>query len=136
MRKIHIAILIILFVLLGFVLAETQKYLKPVVQDKINASRQGKANLTIDFGNNSQDFELDLKNEATALDLLKDSKLEVGSKQYDFGTMIESINGVENGEGGKYWIYYVNGQTPMVSADKYNVKSGDKVEFKFESSPF
>ena len=42
----------------------------------------------------------------------------------------------ENGENGKYWLYYVNGEMPMVSADKKELRPGDKVEFKFEKSPF
>jgi hypothetical protein len=52
------------------------------------------------------------------------------------GVFIESIDEVKNGTENKYWQYWVNGELPMVAADKYRVKSGDRVEWKFAPSPF
>ena len=52
-------------------------------------------------------------------------------EQFD-SILINSINGVVNGEDGKYWQYYVNGDIPMVGADKYTVSNGDYVEWRFE----
>ncbi len=76
----------------------------------------------------------------TAFDLLKNKTDESGitlkTKTYDIGVMVEAIGDKENGQDGKYWLYYVNGEMPMVSADKMIIKLGDKVEFKFEKSPF
>ena len=53
-------------------------------------------------------------------------------EQFD-SILIDSINGVENGEDGKYWQYYVNGDIPMIGADKYSVTNGDYVEWRFET---
>ena len=50
--------------------------------------------------------------------------------------LIDSINGVANGEDGKYWQYYVNGDIPMVGADKYAVSNGDYIEWRFEIVPY
>ena len=76
----------------------------------------------------------------TAFDLLKEKaeelNLNLETKTYDIGIMIEAIGDKKNGEGQKYWLYYVNGEMPQVAADKYLLKVGDKVEFKFEASPF
>jgi len=76
----------------------------------------------------------------TVFDLLKNGTEELGlnlkTKTYDIGIMVEAIGDKENGQDNKYWLYYVNGEMPMVSADKMILKAGDKVEFKFEKSAF
>lgn len=76
----------------------------------------------------------------TAFDLLKDKTEELGlsleTKTYEIGILIEAIGDKENGQDEKYWIYYINGEMPMVSADKKEIKPGDKIEFKFGKTPF
>lgn len=52
-------------------------------------------------------------------------------QQFD-STLIDAINNGINGEGGKYWQYYVNGELPTVGCDKYEVSNGDFVEWRFE----
>ena len=51
---------------------------------------------------------------------------------YD-ATLIDSINTIASGTDGKYWQYYVNGQLPIISADKYIVKNGDLLVWSFET---
>ena len=60
----------------------------------------------------------------------------IRSTTYDMGVFIEAIGDKENGQDNSYWLYYVNGEMPMEAADKYEVAPGDKVEFRFEPSPF
>lgn len=76
----------------------------------------------------------------TVFDLLdiktKELDLTLKTKLYDIGIFIEAIGDKENGQDGKYWLYYVNGEMPMVSADNREIGPGDKVEFKFEESSF
>lgn len=85
-------------------------------------------------------FQNQFKEKMTAFDLLKErageSGLALKTKTYDIGILIEAIGEKKNGDGGFYWMYYVNGELPMVAADKYELKPGDKVEFKFEKSTF
>jgi hypothetical protein len=38
------------------------------------------------------------------------------------------------GTNGKYWMYYIDGQTAPVAVDKQDVQAGVTVEFKFEKS--
>ncbi len=52
-------------------------------------------------------------------------------ESYD-AVVIDSINGDVNGEGGKYWQYYVNGIYSMESCDKQKVSNGDFIEWNFE----
>jgi len=76
----------------------------------------------------------------TAYDALRNGAgkngLEIKTKQYDMGIFIESIGGAVNGQDGKYWLYYVNDKMPEVAADKLVIGPEDKIEFKFEKSPF
>lgn len=82
------------------------------------------------------------KSSQTVFDALKE--LSNGGKafelkynnNYSFGVFVESIGGIKNGDGGKYWQYYVNGKLGEVAADKKEVKAGDKVEWRFEKADF
>jgi len=108
----------------------------------IEQTPQIKAELTISYGDGTaQTFQADFSEGATAFDILKNKARELGitlkTKDYgDMGIMVEAIGEKENGQGGKYWMYYVNGQWGDVASDKKILNSGDKVEFKFEKSPF
>lgn len=81
----------------------------------------------------------EFKEGMTAFDLLKVGAekipLEIKSKNYDIGVFIEAIGDKENGQDKKYWQYYVNGDLPMVAADKRVIRAGDSVEFRFETPP-
>lgn len=54
----------------------------------------------------------------------------VQTKQYDFGVFVEAIAGKENTKD-KTWIYFVNGKSGEVAADKYTLKQNDAVEWKY-----
>jgi len=97
--------------------------------------------ITIDNGEGSPAVaSFEFKDGMTAFDLLKTGAeklvLQLKTKNYDMGVFIEAIGNKQNGQDGKYWLYYVNGEMPQVSADKQKLNSGDKVEFKFEKSSF
>ena len=99
------------------------------------------ASLIIDFGNNTtMVFENITLKDPTPYGLLMEcAKPEHGNftveatyyGEYD-SMFVQSIDGVENGNNGRYWQYYVNGTLPMVGANKYNLKNGDIVEWKYE----
>lgn len=55
----------------------------------------------------------------------------IGQKQYDFGVFIEKIGDKANTKD-KAWIYYVNGVSGDVAADKKVIKPGDVVEWRYE----
>ena len=56
-------------------------------------------------------------------------------ESYD-SLFIEAINGIENGEDGRYWQYYVNGEFANVGCSRYYLKNNDVVEWRFEQSPW
>lgn len=93
--------------------------------------------LVIDYGDLQKiETELEEQEGMTALSALelaaKEYDLELDITKYDFGAMVNTIGFYEGGEDGKYWMYYVNDKTPEVGADKYQVKTGDTVEWRYE----
>ena len=103
---------------------------------------KGEVVLEINYGDGDNQVSTEkLVKGMTAQSLLEDKIVELKSKltiisDSNAGSFIKAIGDKENGQDGKYWLYYVNGQLPMVSVDKTELNSGDKVEFKFEKSPF
>jgi len=123
----------------------SEKIEKPISEEEIGIPQENikkeTVSLVIDDGSGAPKiFETEFNKEITAFDLLKNKAGELNlvlkTKTYDIGIFIEAIGDKENGQDGKYWLYYVNGEMPMVSADKRELKAGDKVEFRFEKSPF
>jgi len=47
------------------------------------------------------------------------------------GIFVDSIGGDANGEGEKWWQFWVNGEYAMIGADKAELKDGDLVEWRF-----
>lgn len=52
------------------------------------------------------------------------------TKKYDFGIFVERIGNLTNSKN-NVWIYYVNGASGDVAADKKSVKNGDVVGWKY-----
>ena len=144
MKKI-IILLFLTIIILGFGLILLNRNEKESASiSAINESEQGvegKVFLTIDRGQGDlQKLEFVFEEEITAFSLLekasKEQNFTLKTKSYDTGIFIEAIGDTENGQDGKYWMYYVNDEMPMVASDKKELKNGDKVEFKFEKSSF
>ncbi len=72
--------------------------------------------------------------ELTAFSLLKEAadakKLTMDTQQYSFGVFVKSIESYKSGAN-KSWIYFVNGKSGTIAADKYTLMPGDKVEWKY-----
>ncbi|OGG11690.1 hypothetical protein A2Z00_00685 [Candidatus Gottesmanbacteria bacterium RBG_13_45_10] len=70
----------------------------------------------------------------TVFDALKEVSTQrhdtLATKQYDFGIFIEAIGEYANTKDNA-WVYSVNGKSGEVAADKYVVKNGDIVEWKY-----
>ncbi|MCX6792097.1 MAG: DUF4430 domain-containing protein [Candidatus Gottesmanbacteria bacterium] len=60
----------------------------------------------------------------------KKQNLELKTKQYDFGVFVEQIGTFANTKE-KAWIYFVNGKSGTVAADKQSLNAGDTVEWKY-----
>jgi len=145
MRKLNIFI----FIGIGIIIVSwavfsnrvIQPFSKAGVGENIQETVKKEVVLVINDGQSkSKTFETEFKEGMTAFDLLKEGAAELNlplkTKTYDIGIFIEAIGDKENGQDGKYWLYYVNGEMPQVAADKKEIKLNDKIEFKFEKSSF
>ncbi|MEK7536056.1 MAG: DUF4430 domain-containing protein [Patescibacteria group bacterium] len=65
-----------------------------------------------------------------ALDLLK-KYATVQTKHYSFGDLVTAINGTE-GNGPKYWSFYLNGKLADIGAGAYTTHTGDIIEWKLQ----
>src|SRR3989338_7953831 len=57
--------------------------------------------------------------------------LEYDDYGRELGVLITKIGDKKNGEDGKYWQYFVNGEYAKVGVSQYGLKAGDAVEWKF-----
>lgn len=67
----------------------------------------------------------------SALEVLKRTHT-VELKHFSFGDVADSIDGTQGGDGGRYWIFYVNGKMSDVGAGEYKIKNGDQIIWKFQ----
>ena len=108
-----------------------EQMIKMNEESMTQASHQG-YRLMIDGVEAEMEFE---EAEArTALGLLQKGaeaqELELKIKEYDFGSLVESVGDKVNSKE-KAWIYYVNGESGTEGADMYQLKMGDLVEWKY-----
>jgi len=55
-----------------------------------------------------------------------------GKEYSSLGFFVDEINGIKNDPGnGKYWIYYINGQTAQIGISNYKLIQGDIIEWKY-----
>lgn len=68
-----------------------------------------------------------------------DSDFQFETKDFSaMGKFVTKIGGVENNENnsGKYWIYYINGESAKTGISNYILKPNDLIEWKYETSNF
>lgn len=71
------------------------------------------------------------KDGKTALQLLE-SATPIQTKQFDFGVLVEGINGIRPDQD-HFWKLYINGQESSLGADQLQTKNGDIIEWKLEA---
>lgn len=59
--------------------------------------------------------------------------LSLATEDYgDMGVLVTAMGGLVNGTDGKYWQYQVDGETPMIGADQYELADGKTVLWEFK----
>ena len=144
-RNFSLGLVLGIIMFIGVWLLFFQEFNQPasIGQVEVEIEQEVKQELTLVINNGEEDAETyisEFNQGITAFDLLENKAEESGltleTKVYDFGILIETIGDKKNGDEGKYWLYYINDEMPMVAADKQELNPGDKVEFKFEKSSF
>jgi len=135
MRK-YLLLLISLGIILGLFWSFPLKITSPEKPKVIEPVKQ-QVRVILDFGQGAKrESKVSALTAFAALQLLtKEQNLELKTKQYDFGVFVEGIAGVENSKE-HAWIYFVNGKAGEVASDKYLLKPGDVVEWKYTKPNF
>ena len=89
----------------------------------------------IDFGNGQKiERTVKAKTPYQTLEMVAGNEgYQITTKQYKYGLMVEEINRLKNTPE-KYWLYSVNGNPGKIAADRYQLNSGDIVEWKYTSA--
>ncbi|MFH1598410.1 MAG: DUF4430 domain-containing protein [Patescibacteria group bacterium] len=105
------------------------------------AAVKGQASFIINFGDKSRSFQFEVDQKTTAYQLLQRASIRenlvLETEEYkDLGTIVDGISDYKGGQDDNYWILYVNGKMAQAAIDKTMVNPDDKVELRFEPSPY
>jgi hypothetical protein len=67
----------------------------------------------------------------TVLELLREHADTVVTEGTGDDLLVTSINGIEGGFEGRYWLYYVNEQAGLIAASRMTTVEGDSIEWFF-----
>jgi len=134
MKKKLLYIIPILLIVFGVILFKTSNDSSSPTEN-VEQEVPEKIELIIDYGNgNSSSHSLNTSGEETAFSILekiaKEEKIALNTQQYDFGIFVKAI-GEKESSAEMAWIYFVNEESGQVAADQYQLKAGDKVEWKY-----
>lgn len=98
----------------------------------------GTATLVFDFGDGRvEKFEaIDFEEGDNLFEfmakVLPEKNIKMTYESYSgLGALVAEIGGKKNGENGKYWQYWANGNYAQVGASSYLLRPGDIIEWKF-----
>jgi biopolymer transport protein ExbD len=126
-------ILIVLIILAAFVVFSSKTlFVRPPVTTVINTNTPSSISVTLDTGSTIATVSgINARNAFQALsEAAKKQNLKLTTKQYNFGVFVEQIGTIANTKE-KSWIYFVNGKSGTVAADKHSLHAGDTVEWKY-----
>jgi hypothetical protein len=90
--------------------------------------------LKINYGDHETNYNLPAISSSTAFSVLEEAankdNFRLKTKKYDFGIFVQAIADKES-DPQLAWIYFINGKSGEVAADKMNLKAGDLVEWKY-----
>ena len=99
-----------------------------------DAPENGVVTLVVDTGEKVATYSGQVNNSTSVLEFLSSiaeaNAVDLETKVYDFGIMVESIGGKKN-TAERAWIYFVNGQAGEVGAGEKQLIKGDVVEWKY-----
>lgn len=120
---------LILLILIAFVsYFALTIYFQPQIKKVLRVSEPAS---TPSSKNGAANIIYDCQKDKSAFDILKERSRNVGVTEYPFGKLVEAIDGVRNGTDGKYWTFFIDDKLASTSADNYNCKDKEKIEWKF-----
>lgn len=84
-------------------------------------------------GRGFTNYQLLVTTTSTALEAMKTSGIDFKTKTFSgLGEFVEEIGGLKNDpQEGKYWIYFINGETAKLGISTQIVMPGDLIEWKY-----
>lgn len=137
--KIVIGIIILAVVIVGVYLYQDNKDDKNEVAVTNNEEvSELSVTTTIDDGAVQNSYDKMVSSGTTALEVINlvsaEEDLVLGITEYDFGILIDSIDGVgEDTNDGKYWSFYINDEMSMVGISDYVVSDNDDILMKYQA---
>ena len=143
-QKIILGIIGVIIVAIIGIWGLTQKYppiegdvIPVIINSNTNAVIFIQTSAQLDRGDGSavKLYTLRAEKDITALEQLQritnvnNISLEIKTECY--GSYADSLNGLNGGTDGNYWMYSVNAKTAEVGADQYKLAEGDVVEWRF-----
>ncbi len=142
--KLKFLLVSLAIIFVGFIFAwlkffnvvQTEPQSTSEVSKSLTPAQKSYVDLSIEFEEGSvRTYEdIEIKADDTPYSVLASKMAETGSevktKKYDFGLMVEEIDGTASSDT-YFWSYLVNGQMGNVASDKYILKDKDVVEWKY-----
>jgi len=149
MKIIKYIIVALVFLAIGFWLGQSYQALpaeQPLANIQSEQNQPSKINnliLVLRFSDTDvrEIQNLTSQEGQTVLDLLaktaQENELIFKTQDYgDLGKLVTQIGDKINGQNNKYWQYWVNGEFAKVGAGQYQLKAGDRIEWKFTEQNF
>lgn len=106
-----------------------ESQIEPAVNEQ--QAKSVEINLVTEVRGTEQTREtLSVPENATVLEAMEASDLDLEIKEYSFGKTIEKINGV-GGEENTYWLYSVNAAPAMEGVSTQRVNAGDVITWSY-----
>ena len=90
--------------------------------------------IIVKSSNDEQSYTQSAYEDETAFDILNklkmENKIEFEYTTFDFGVMVDSINGVKADSKKEFWQLLVNGKPSNVGVSDYKIKEGDILSFE------
>ncbi len=135
-KKANKIINIVLFLIVVILLFSKQKQIKEIISKQPNETKieitpsvPPAAQLEFQVGNENHQFIATASGQ-NALELVE-SQVELSLKKYDFGVMIEGVNGLM-ADNKNYWAVYQNGEYAKTGIAQIELQKNDKIELKYE----
>ena len=135
-NKLLLIVILVGIVFVGWKLVPPSTFSRPAIpSDDTKTVLVQKSSVHVTINNDDSVVTYDNVMAETVFDALSTvcagNTITLEKKQYDFGVFVEKIGDRANTKE-KAWIYYINGKSGEVAADKQVLKSGDKIEWRYQ----
>ncbi len=123
-------LLVFVLILAGLLIGLFIIFQKKGDQSRLSVSESNNYALATASSTTTQVLEYDCQNGKSAFEVLT-TQAQVESEDSSLGKLVKGINGISQ-NGGKYWLYSVDGKEATVGASSYICKGGEKIRWELK----